>query len=625
MVSPLDKGKAPASASSGRPLEQRLAETDLDHEEADEAEDDELADDISDWEIEEGVPQFSDQFIQQYLSGREALIEQEKSQRSDNAFQHSLTPLAKEACSILSNILDEERLTIWNSEHPENLAEKAGITLFPGMPFSLARERMEKTKSWRIVKNLPKGALLHAHMDATLDVDFVIEKALASEGMAISTNTGLIDASSLATAEVFFRYRKAPDRANAASIWTKDANASEFFSMREAAATFPDGGLAGFKTWLKGRCTITGPESLEHHHGVDHVWQRFANCFLPLNSLEYYEPVFRPALQHMLSQIVQDGIRWVDFRSVFIQPFFLTGHEKPCEDNSAFLQIWDDEVKSFQRTEEGKSFWGARFIWTSLRFWPKKQIIQHMKDCIEMKVQFADLICGYDLVGQEDAGRPLADLTPELFWFKKKCMEAGVEIPFFFHAGECLGDGDATDQNLFDAVLLGTRRIGHGFSLYKHPLLTEMVKTKKILVESCPISNEVLRLTSSIKAHPLPALLARGVSCCLANDDPGILGHGNSGVTHDFWQALQGWENLGLAGLGSLAENSVRWAAYAPDQAAKVWVEDVKKGVHGQGVRAERMREWTAEWNKFCEWIVLEYGIEYGGGEDDDDLVSWVD
>ena len=69
----------------------------------------------------------------------------------------------------------------------------------------------------------------------------------------------------------------------------------------------------------------------------------------------------------------------------------------------------------------------------------------------------------------------------------------------------------------------------------------------------------------------------------------------------------------GVGWLGSLAENSVRWAAYAPDQSAKVWVEDVKKGVHGQGVRAEKMREWTAEWNKFCEWIVLEYGIEYGG------------
>ena len=139
-----------------------------------------------------------------------------------------------------------------------------------------------------------------------------------------------------------------------------------------------------------------------------------------------------------------------------------------------------------------------------------------------------------------------------------------------------------------------------------------MVKTKKILIESCPISNEVLRLASSIKAHPLPALLARGVSCSLSNDDPAILGHRENGVTHDFWQALQGWENLGLAGLGSLAQNSVRWAAY-DDQSAKEWTKDISDGIYGEGIRGARLREWTAEWNKFCEWIVLEYAIDYGG------------
>lgn len=231
-----------------------------------------------------------------------------------------------------------------------------------------------------------------------------------------------------------------------------------------------------------------------------------------------------------------------------------------------------------------------------------------------MKLAFPEIIAGYDLVGQEDMGRPLVDVTPELFWFKKRCLENGVDIPFFFHAGECLGDGDETDQNLFDAIVLGTRRIGHGFSLFKHPLLMDMVKTKKILVESCPISNEVLRLTSSIKAHPLPALLARGVPCALSNDDPAILGHRDNGVTHDFWQALQGWENLGLAGLGSLAENSVRWAAFE-DQTAKEWIKEIKDGVHGEGIRGSRLREWTTEWNKFCEWVVMEYAIEYGGDE----------
>jgi len=230
--------------------------------------------------------------------------------------------------------------------------------------------------------------------------------------------------------------------------------------------------------------------------------------------------------------------------------------------------------------------------------------------CITTKLEFPHIICGYDLVGQEDAGRPLKDILPELFWFRKQCAQEGVEIPFFFHAGECLGDGSDTDQNLFDAILLGTRRIGHGFSLYKHPLLIDMVKEKKILVESCPISNEVLRLCGSVMSHPLPALLSRGVSCALCNDDPAILGQDTAGMTHDYWQALQGWDNLGLVGLASLAENSVRWAAFE-DQESAEWLKDIKEATLGNGTRAQRMQEWAVEWEQFCLWIVTEFGEDH--------------
>lgn len=195
--------------------------------------------------------------------------------------------------------------------------------------------------------------------------------------------------------------------------------------------------------------------------------------------------------------------------------------------------VIQEEIDRFKASPEGKSFWGLRMIWTSLRMWDTKAIVQNMDHAITTKLEFPTLLAGYDLVGQEDAGRPLRDLLPELFWFRKQVADemSGEEggngadsMPFFFHAGETLGDGTATDNNLFDAVLLGTRRIGHGFSLYKHPLLVDLVREKRILVESCPISNEVLRLCGSITSHPLPALIARGLPCSLSNDDPAMLG-----------------------------------------------------------------------------------------------------
>lgn len=38
-------------------------------------------DEVAAWEVEEGIPQFEDQFIQKYLQGRNALIQEEKKQR----------------------------------------------------------------------------------------------------------------------------------------------------------------------------------------------------------------------------------------------------------------------------------------------------------------------------------------------------------------------------------------------------------------------------------------------------------------------------------------------------------------------------------------------------------------
>lgn len=69
---------------------------------------------------------------------------------------------------------------------------------------------------------------------------------------------------------------------------------------------------------------------------------------------------------------------------------------------------------------------------------------------------------GFDLVGHEDSLKPLIDYIEPLTRFMERQKELGIDIPFIFHAGETLGDGNSPDMNLYDAILLGTKRIGHG-------------------------------------------------------------------------------------------------------------------------------------------------------------------
>ncbi|KAF2483272.1 hypothetical protein BDY17DRAFT_297134 [Neohortaea acidophila] len=567
------------------------------------------------WAAQEGVPSFDEPFIQKYLDGRDALIVQENRLRSDHAFRESLSPMAREACAIVADIRAQERKTLWNRNFEDNLAELAEgneASIHPGMMFGMAKDRMESSKLWRIVRKMPKGALLHCHMSATGALDTLIDDALRTDGMCIWSTAPLSSPLALQTNQFMFRHCSTVQSGGTVSIWSDSYTPEALVSLQDAADSFPENGRDGFKAWVMSRVTITTERSIRHHDGLDDIWTRFRTCFPIADSLVRYEPLFRKYVWRILTQLNEDGVRWVDIRSDFVMPFYSAGANEPDDGFDNYMKILQETIETFKQSEEGKGFWGARIIWTSIRSFDTRTIVEDMMECIRLKIEFPDLICGYDFVGQEDQGRPLAELTPEIFWFRKRCREEGVELPFYFHAGETLGTGSETDENLFDAILLGTRRIGHGFSLYKHPLLIDMVKEKKILIESCPISNEVLRLTASILSHPLPALLARGVSCCLANDDPAMLGHATSGMSHDFWQALQGWENLGLDGLASLAENSVRYASFG-DCNQKQWTQEVRDGAFGTGLRAQCMKQWAAEFEKFCQWVVLEYGAEYGG------------
>jgi len=50
------------------------------------------------------------------------------------------------------------------------------------------------------------------------------------------------------------------------------------------------------------------------------------------------------------------------------------------------------------------------------------------------------------------------------------------------------------DLNLVDALLLNVTRIGHGFAINKHPLVKQLIETRRIPLEICPISNQVFNI-----------------------------------------------------------------------------------------------------------------------------------
>lgn len=91
--------------------------------------------------------------------------------------------------------------------------------------------------------------------------------------------------------------------------------------------------------------------------------------------------------------------------------------------------------------QENPDFIGSKFIYAPLRNVEKHRIDEYLETVKELHLKFPNFIAGFDLVGQEDLGRPLIDFAPEL-------LKLPDDIKFFLHAGETNWFGTSTDENL---------------------------------------------------------------------------------------------------------------------------------------------------------------------------------
>jgi adenosine deaminase CECR1 len=74
------------------------------------------------------------------------------------------------------------------------------------------------------------------------------------------------------------------------------------------------------------------------------------------------------------------------------------------------------------------------------------------------------------------------------------------------------------------ALELNAKRIAHGYAIKKDAnILKECValgKDKKLCVECCPISNEILGLHAYVKDAVVYTLMDKNIPCALASDNP---------------------------------------------------------------------------------------------------------
>lgn len=197
---------------------------------------------------------------------------------------------------------------------------------------------------------------------------------------------------------------------------------------------------------------------------------------------------------------------------------------------------------------------------------------------IPFQEKYPDFLAGFDLVGQEDLGRPLSEFVEQL-------LQVPDTIDFYFHAGETNWYGSSVDENLIDALLLGTKRIGHGFGLVKHPVVLDMVKKLNVAIEVNPVSNQVLQLISDFRNHPCSQFFADGYPVVISSDDPSFWKA--SPLSHDYYIAFLGIasQHADLRLLKKLALNSIQYSSLSVDE------------------KFNALTKWQVKWEEFLDHV----------------------
>jgi aminodeoxyfutalosine deaminase len=124
------------------------------------------------------------------------------------------------------------------------------------------------------------------------------------------------------------------------------------------------------------------------------------------------------------------------------------------------------------------------------------------------------------------------------------------------HAGETTGP-----DTIWDAIrALKAERIGHGTSALQDPALVDYLGEHGIVLEVCPTSNLATQAVASYDEHPLPAMVAAGLSVTINSDDPPMFG---TDLTNEYAVAAR-LLDLDEAGAAELAKAAVR-ASFAED------------------------------------------------------------
>ncbi|XP_006891443.1 PREDICTED: adenosine deaminase CECR1 [Elephantulus edwardii] len=429
----------------------------------------------------------------------------------------------------------------------------------PRMHFFQAKELIEKSEVFQILKKMPKGAALHLHDFGILDVDWLVRNVTYRPYCHFCiTPKGILK----------FKFIRPP-----APPPDKE-DCSEWILLEDHRRKLEN--VTDFDNKLLKTFTLVTENPEVAYLDQNVIWAKFEIIFLTISGLVSYAPVFRDHIFRGLEEFYLDNVMYLELRATLLPVYELNGK---IHNSSWCVKTYKEVAEQFAK--DHPEFLGLKLIYSDHRSKAARLIKDSIRTAMALRTDFPTMVAGFDLVGREDTGHTLYDYKDVLLI---PTME-GVKLPYFLHAGETDWQGTSIDYNLLDALILNSTRIGHGFALSKHPAVMEELRRKDIPIEVCPISNQVLKLVADLRNHPAATLMATGHPIVISSDDPAFFG--SKGLTYDFYEAFMGIGGMDadLRTLKQMATDSLKYSAMLPIE------------------KKTAMRIWEKRWNTFIDYL----------------------
>jgi adenosine deaminase CECR1 len=392
---------------------------------------------------------------------------------------------------------------------------------------SETKQLIDRSPILEIMKRLPKGGILHGHGLAMGDYHWLVKNATYHRDCYI------------------YQGQEEPPRRGSMTI-SAESPGEGWRLVNDLRKSADD--VEAFDEELYRSITL-GEEDLDQPD----IWAEFRICFARSMGLVMGE-FFDGYCDKLLRDLIAENVQYVETRS----------------------DIGSREV--IDRIRRDHPEFGVKYIFSVSRAASREHLAERLSRALDLRAEDPSSMIGFDLVEEEDQYHSTLFFIDELLGARGEAGRRGLTLPFYLHSGE---SNWTENENVLDAVLLDSRRIGHGLALFKHPLLMQRVKERGIAIEVCPISNQVLGYVADLRNHPAVLYIANGLPVVVCPDDQGIW---RATFSHDFYAAFMAW-GLDLKDLKQLAMNSLLYSAMAPEE------------------KERALRYWRGKWEEFIAWL----------------------